>query len=336
MNSNKSSSQDDSKKPRNRVGHNEYERKRRVAQRSMLEELQSVLPISSNNKTSMAGVVVQARDYILELKRRIAKLETILVTSNTPPDSSPFNSSLIENVKSKEIKKQPTKTNLPPPPPSHPPKIPIQPINKMSQVTVANDAQKFNSDNDEKSSISKSPNKIQFAPLISSSPDKASYSSISDTSPAAILSNLTLSAAFNSNNRRKSSILMPTPFPNTVFLGKRDSFSGFITSLFNTNDLNTNELSVINEATPNISQMLSTVRCGICDEEAKSMIMIDCDACSNWYHIECVNIAIINMPLNWTCSKCTFQHSKSLSNESVTVKGRKRENRSIGINKSRK
>lgn len=82
---------------------------------------------------------------------------------------------------------------------------------------------------------------------------------------------------------------MPTKDPNTFVFGKRDSiqnfFSGTIPSMFD--DGRTREIC-----------------CSKCQRGVDNLVMIDCDRCHGWYHVRCVGIDPVFIPLQWSCGEC--------------------------------
>ncbi len=88
--------------------------------------------------------------------------------------------------------------------------------------------------------------------------------------------------------RRQSSLILPTSDPKTLLYSRRDSIQNFFSPMpFIFDDLSKLEIN-----------------CKQCLGSMNNYVMVDCDECHAWFHIDCVGITTEAIPLRWKCEGC--------------------------------
>lgn len=264
----------DSHKPKRvRVNHNEIERKRRNAQKARLEELRQVIPmLSGQDRASTVNIIVNAKDYIEQLKGRVADLERFVHS--------------VQGVagQAKQLRPSSSQHQATPILPNVPGYTPIAPVPNQNHPALLL-AEAASSLPAIERPVTKGPSQARIAPhrLDENNPTIANLSQAmkrrSSSSGDDFLALL---------QARKSSLILPAE--DGVYFGKRsDSIHNFLTSGLN---------SVLEE------NIQADIRCAKCSRGINSLIMVDCDRCHSWYHIRCVGLDAHHIPVSWKCPEC--------------------------------
>lgn len=288
-----------------RISHNEVERRRRENQRERLEELRRVLPNMRDCKSSMVSTITRAREYIQQLQTRIGDLEKMLALtqaqSYTPAAMPPqhhhhqmylqsaglhMTPQMLPNM---AMKNQYTGHPIYPTPiqqqlmyQQQQPQLKLAPVSApLPQPPVKKVRQGepcLNGVTEDKEPVNSS---------ISNVPKRTSNNFTPPTT---------------SSSEQRSSLLLPTADPGLFLYGQRDNMSNMFAAPL---------AYILRQQNRPEDHVLS---CGKCSEGIIGQIMIDCDACHDWFHIKCTGLDPERIPIHWTCSpNCSHKQVKTLA-----------------------
>lgn len=284
-----------------RKNHNEFEKRRREAQRQRLEELRLAVP-GLDPKASMVAVLTGAREYIEELQSRLEGGQAI----------SSFSQQHHKRQQAQHVPQ--VLVTGPAPYPQHFP-VPVHPSTHLSQHQQAAShnpstsllpplvARKISSDSDISGqglfrkgraelldqlppvSAGLDPESTVFA----GQPIQVDPSMFPNQARPSLLTTVIQESFYQSKPRKDSGLLLPTDTPDTFYYGHRDSLQ-----------------SLMPVPLPLILDQRSQayVSCLKCNQGVGGLVMIDCDSCRKWYHIRCVGIDPSRIPIRWLCPEC--------------------------------
>lgn len=249
-----------------RENHNEIEKRRRDQQRQRLEVLRQQVPRLTSPRASAVTIITEATEYIKLLQRRVTELEELVGQAGVALPVPPQMPQFIS--------------------------LPAEP-HTMPEDALYGFLFAHNSASTTHSSEEGSPSKFSGMPLICPVHHLplvfSSEANVSGRGQSATLRLPPLLPKKGSLSRRDSALLLPTKDPNTFVFGKRDSIQNFFSGTLPT---------MFQDATSR------DIFCSKCRRGVENLVMIDCDRCHSWYHVRCVGIDPVFIPLQWSCAEC--------------------------------
>lgn len=303
-----------------RKNHNEFERRRRDAQRQRLEELRISIP-GLDPKASMVTVLTEARRFIEELQERNAMLEAGGGRgSGMPATARPaaVNTGFCP-IQPKAPSTTPRLQSLNQAPPA--PKIyhtaaltshgygaataaAIGPSsNLLAKSMQPRQEETFRQGREQlvdnlPYSTGASHNAPSTTPIIMGNSTATTANVYPNMTRPSLISSVIQESFMMPNNpsdpasaakRRDSGLLLPTDDPSIFYFGHRDSIQTMMAV----------PLPMILDDTSE-----AYVSCQKCQRGVDGLVMIDCDKCHRWYHIRCVGIDATSIPITWKCPEC--------------------------------
>lgn len=268
---------------RRRINHNEIEKKRRDLQREQLDRLRLQIPKLRISRPSAVATITAAIEHIQLLDYRIRELETFIANRGmqVPPYAMPLEEARQfisvpiephtlpgERLLNVLHSRNHLSTELAPL---------MDPVSKTGKIVSKRSSR-----------VTSPPSPMKKLKSVAT----AAATTLGVPMPLETLDPNLVAINTRSNSirlRRDSSLLLPTNDPNTFLFGRRDSLQNFFASTMPT---------ILDEGPK------TEFRCGKCQRGVENLVMIDCDRCHTWYHIQCVGIDSNHIPLQWRCSEC--------------------------------